>query len=99
MAAGVLRDGRPAPAWRGEAAPSTDDNTAVDDTAVDLVEVLAALRVAPQQAPDEPNEPHASRDRGPGPRCGATRPSPNHLERRVEPALISMWVMAGWSPR
>jgi len=53
MAAGVLRDGRPAPAWRGEAAPSTDDNTAVDDTAVDdLVEVLAALRVAPQQAPD-----------------------------------------------
>ena len=58
MAAGVLRDGRRPPAWRREAAPSTDDNTAVDDTAVDdqalddLVEVLAALRAAPKQAPD-----------------------------------------------
>ena len=58
MAAGVLRDGRRAPAWRGQATPSTGDDTtrddtAFDDTAVDdLVEVLAALRAAPQQVPD-----------------------------------------------
>lgn len=103
MAAGVLRDGRPAPAWRGGAAPSAVNDSAVDD----FVEVLAALRIAPKQAPDAGTNltPPVPADRPPAAASpdlarSTSKPAPNHPRStwaigRLVAAVIVLGALGG----
>ena len=93
------------PAWRGQAARSTGDDTAIDDTAVDdttvddLAEVLAALRVAPQQAPvTKAKASRLPRSRTwPPRRRHPTSSEPPRTPRRT--ALVRCGSSAGWPPQ